>query len=91
MRDRFNFENNNYEYIRKSDIKKISDKTLLDKVQSTYKFLKSCEIYMNNIKDDYGTKKIASLRLAFVQHQLNLLTRECCARKINHNLSNYEH
>ncbi|PYG88829.1 hypothetical protein LY28_01190 [Ruminiclostridium sufflavum DSM 19573] len=85
MQDKF--ENINYEYIQASDIKIISDKSLVDKVQNTYKFFKLCEIYLNNVKDDYGKKKIASLRLAFVQHQLELLLKECFARGINHNLS----
>lgn len=90
MRDRFNFANINYEYIQASDIKLINDKTLIDKVQNTYKFLKFCENYLNSVKEDYGKKKIASLRLAFVKHQLNLLIRECRARQIDHNLSNFE-
>lgn len=90
MRDKFSYANIEYEYIQASDIKKISNKTLIDKVQSTYKFLKFCENYLNSIKEDYGKKKIASLRLAFVKHQLSLLIRECRARQINHNLSNFE-
>lgn len=90
MRDRSNFANINYEYIQASDIKLISDKTLIDKVQSTYEFSKFCENHLNSVKEDYGKKKIACLRLAFVKHQLKLLIRECRTRQINHNLSDFE-
>jgi len=89
MIEKFNVENSNYECIKEADIKKISDRTLLDKVQNTYKFFKLSEIYMKDVNDDYGKKKIASLRVDFVRHQLELLMRECIARGINHGLSNY--
>jgi len=88
MREKFKIENSNYESIKEIDMKKISDQTLLDKVQNTYKFLKLSEIYLKDVKDDYGKKKIASLRVEFVRHQLDLLMRECFARGINHGLSN---
>lgn len=89
MRKKFNTENSNYEYIKESEIKIISDQTLLDKVQNTYKFLRLCEIYLKDVKDDYGKKKMASLRVEFVRHQLHLLMRECFARGIKHGLSSY--
>ncbi len=82
-------ENGNYECIRDLDIKIISDQILMDKIQSTYKFLRMCEIYMKDVNDDYGKKKIASLRVDFVRHQLDLLIRECSERGIKHGLINY--
>ncbi len=89
MKERFNIENSNYEYIKDTDLKKISDQILIEKVQSTYKFLRLSEIYLNDVKDDYGKKKIASLRVDFVRHQLDLLMRECFARKLKQDLINY--
>ena len=89
MQEKFNVENSNYECIKETEIKKISNQTLIDKVQNTYKFLKLSEIYLNDVKDDYGKKKIASLRVDFVRHQLDLLIRECFARGIKHGLSSY--
>lgn len=89
MKERFNIENSNYEYIKETDLKNISDQTLIDKVQNTYKFLRLSEIYLNDVKDDYGKKKIASLRVDFLRHQLDLLMRECFARNLKQDLSNY--
>jgi hypothetical protein len=89
MQEKFNVEKSNYVCIKETDIKKISNQTLIDKVQNTYRFLKLSEIYLNDVKDDYGKKKIASLRVDFVRHQLDLLIRECYARGIKHGLSNY--
>ena len=88
MREKFNIENSNYECIDETDIKKISERTLVDKVQNTYNFLKLCEIYLKDVKDDYGKKKIASLRVDFARHQLDLLMRECLARGIKTGLDN---
>jgi hypothetical protein len=87
MREKFNIENSNYECIKEREMKKISDQTLIEKVQNTYKFLKLSEIYLKDVKDDYGKKKIASYRVDFVRHQLDLLMRECFARGINHSIS----
>lgn len=86
MQENTDLINSNYKCLEETDIKKISDKTLLDKVQSTYQFLKLCEIYLKDVKDDYGKKKIASLRVEFVKHQLDLLIRECFSRGIKHGL-----
>jgi len=89
MQGKFNVENSKYESINDTDIKKISDQTLTDKVQNTYRFLRLSEIYLKDVRDDYGKKKIASLRVDFIRHQLDLLLRECFARGIKHGLSNY--
>ncbi len=75
-----------YEYIDNEDIKRISDKTLLQRVEKTYEFLKLCEIYLQDIRDDYGKKKIASLRVDIVSYQLELLIRECFARGLKHGI-----
>jgi len=90
MREKYNVENSNYECIDDIDIKIISDRTLINKVHNTKKFLKLCEIYLKNVRDDYGKKKIAGLRVDFARHQLDLLMRECLARGIKDELgSNY--
>ncbi|HEY5585367.1 MAG TPA: hypothetical protein VIK78_12885 [Ruminiclostridium sp.] len=89
MQEKCNVEKINYEHIGETDIKKLSDKVLIDKVQNTYKFLKLCEIYLKDVKDDYGKKKIAGLRVDFLRHQVDLLMRECSARGIKHGLSSY--
>jgi len=39
----------------------------LDNALKTYKI---SEIYANDVSDDYGKKKIASLRLEFAKHEL---------------------
>lgn len=91
MQEKYSVENSNYEYyeyLEEADITKVSDKNLVDKVQYTYKFLKLCEIYLKDVKDDYGKKKIASLRVDFVRHQLDLLMRECLARGIKQGIDN---
>jgi hypothetical protein len=90
MRKIFGSKKSNYEYIEEEDIKKMQDKILLDNFQNTYEFLVLCKIYMEDVKDDYGKKKIASLRVNFLQHQLDILMRECSARGIKHNLSSYQ-
>lgn len=82
--------NSNYEYIEEADIKKMEDRNLLDNIQNTYEFLTLCKVYMEDVRDDYGKKKIACLRVNFLQHQLNLLMRECSARGIKNNLSSYQ-
>ncbi len=87
MQERFSVENSSYEYLEETDIKKICDKALLDKIQKTYQFLKLSEIYLSDVKDDYGKKKIASLRVDFVKHQLDLLIRECFTRGLKHGLN----
>lgn len=89
MHDNSVIENSNYEYMDGVTIKKVSDKVLLDKVNNTYRFLKLCEIYLKDVKDDYGKQKIASLRVEFVRHQLDLLIKECYARGLKHNLNSY--
>jgi hypothetical protein len=83
-------ERNNYEYIEEAHIKNMKNKEIVDKVQDTYEFLTLCKIFMNDVKDDYGRKKIASLRVNFLQHQLDLLLRECSARGIKHSISKYQ-
>ena len=89
MREKFDERNSNYEYIDEIDIKKISNQNVIDKVQSTFKFLRLCEIYLKDVKDDYGKKKIASLRVDFLHHQLDLLMRECLLRGIKHGLDSH--
>lgn len=78
--------NYQYKYIDIQEIKKISDKTLLQRVEKTYDFLKLCEAYHHNVKDDYSKKKIASLRVDIVKYQLELLIRECFVRGLKHGL-----
>lgn len=91
MKSRCNFpNNNNFQYLQGADIKELDDNSLKDEIQSTHIFLKTCEIYLDSVKDDYGKKKIASLRLAFVKHQLDLLIRECLARENSHNPKNFQ-
>lgn len=87
MQEQASIENYEYEYLGKTDIKKIGDKLLLDKVQNTYKFLQLSEIYLSDVKDDYGKKKIAGLRVDFIRYQLELLIKECFVRGLNHGLN----
>ncbi len=86
MQEGIDLNNYEYEYIDNEDIKRISDKTLLQRVEKTYEFLKLCEIYLQDIRDDYGKKKIASLRVDIVSYQLELLIRECFARGLKHGI-----
>ena len=87
MQEELDLNSINFDYIDNQEIKRISDKTLLQKVQITYKFLQLCKIYLKDVKDDYGKKKIASLRVDIVSYQLELLIKECFARGINHGLN----
>ncbi len=87
MQERTSIENYDYEYLDKTCIKKISDNLLLDKIQKTYQFLQLSEIYLSDVKDDYGKKKIAGLRVDFIRHQLDLLIKECFARGLKHGLN----
>ncbi|WP_024831672.1 hypothetical protein [Ruminiclostridium josui] len=89
MKENYATQNHTYECLDKSSIKKLSDKTLLEKVKDTYKFLKLNEIYLKNIRDDYGKQKIAQLRVQFIRHQLNLLISECFSRGLKHGLNSY--
>jgi hypothetical protein len=89
MRDNSAVENGNYKYIDGVTIKKMSDQNLLDKVNNTNRFLKLCEIYLKDVKDDYSKQKIASLRVEFVRHQLDILVKECFARGIKNDLTSY--
>lgn len=86
MQKGIDLNNYEYEYIDNEDIKRISDNTLLQRVEKTYEFLKLCEIYLQNVKDDYGKKKIASLRVDIVNYQLELLIKECFVRGLKHGL-----
>jgi hypothetical protein len=88
MKENHSLENYTYESLEESDIKKLSNKVLLEKIDNTYNFMKLNEIYLQDIKDDYGKQKIARLRVQFVRHQLDLLIRECLARGIKHGLYN---
>lgn len=45
-------------------------KEALKKLESALKTYKISEIYANDVFDDYGKKKIASLRLEFAKHEL---------------------
>ncbi len=86
MQKGIDLNNYEYEYLDSQDIKGISDKTLLQRVEKTYEFLKLCEIYLQNVKDDYGKKKIACLRVDIVNYQLELLIKECFVRGLKHGL-----
>ncbi|ACL75679.1 hypothetical protein [Ruminiclostridium cellulolyticum] len=89
MKENYAIQNNTYKCLDKSTIKKLSDNVLLEKTKDTYRFLKLNEIYLKNIRDDYGKQKIAQLRVQFIHHQLDLLIRECFARGLKHGLNNY--
>lgn len=86
MQEGIDLSNFKYEYLNVEAIKKINDKALVQRTEKTYEFLKLCEIYLQDVKDDYGKKKIASLRVDFVNYQLELLIRECFARGVKHGL-----
>lgn len=86
MCERVKIEDIDYEYVFEHDIKEISDKALLERIGKTYEFLKLSEIYLSDVRDDYGKKKIARLRVDFVRHQLELLIRECFARGLKHGI-----
>ncbi len=87
MQEELELNRINFSYIDNQEIKRISDKTLLQKVHKTYEFLQLCEIYLKDVKDDYGKRKIANLRVDIVSYQLEILIRECFARGIKHGLN----
>ena len=89
MKENYAIQNFTYECLDKTSIKKLSDKALLDMAKDTYIFLKLNEIYLKNVRDDYGKQKIAQLRVQFIRHQLDLLIRECFSRGLKHGLNNY--
>ena len=89
MKENYATQNYSYECLDKCEIKKLSDKVLMDKAKNTYRFLKLNEIYLKNIRDDYGKQKIAQLRVKFIHHQLDLLIRECFSRGLKQGLTNY--
>ncbi len=86
MQEGTDLNNYKYEYLNIEDIKKINDKALLQRVEKTYEFLKLCKIYLEDVKDDYGKKKIAGLRVDIISYQLELLIRECFVRGLKHGL-----
>jgi len=64
--------------VRRLDMKVNNTETKMDKntkealknLESALKIYKISEIYANDVNDDYGKKKIASLRLEFAKHEL---------------------
>ncbi|MDF2985341.1 MAG: hypothetical protein K0R50_851 [Eubacterium sp.] len=86
MQEGINLNDYKYDYLDSEDIRKVSDNTLLNRVEKTYEFLRLSEIYLSDVKDDYGKKKIAGLRVDIVSYQLELLIRECFARGLKHGL-----
>lgn len=45
-------------------------KMAVNKLEEAFRTYKISEIYANDVYDDYGKKKIASLRLEFAKHEL---------------------
>lgn len=86
MQEGIDFSEYKYEYLDNEDIKKINDMALLKRVGKTHEFLKLCEIYLQDVKDDYGKKKIASLRVDIVRYQMDILIKECFVRGLKHGL-----
>jgi hypothetical protein len=63
-------KNVNSESIRKENSK------LIEKIENAYKLCKLSEVYLEDVEDDYGKQKIATLRLKFARHELlNLLEK----------------
>ncbi len=78
-------KSNTFKWLEDKDIKSLTDEMLIEKVKSTSNTLKLCKLYQMNVKGDYGKQKIASLRVDFISHQLEMLKRECCERGIRLN------
>lgn len=57
---------------------------LVNKIENAYKVFKMSEMYLNDVSDDYGKKKIARLRYEFAQHELMKLLQEASKEGINH-------
>lgn len=76
-------KSNTFKWLEDKDIKSLTDEMLIEKVKSTSNTLKLCKLYQMNVKGDYGKQKIASLRVDFISHQLEMLKRECCERGIS--------
>ena len=72
-----------FRWLEDKDIKNLSNEMLIEKVNSTSNTLKLCKLYQMNVKGDYGKQKIASLRVDFISHQLQMLKRECYERGIS--------
>lgn len=72
-----------FKWLEDKDIKSLTDEMLIEKVNSTSNTLKLCKLYQMNVKGDYGKQKIASLRVDFISHQLQMLKRECYERGIS--------
>lgn len=58
-------DKHNTETKKKSEVKKA-----VKKLEEAFKIYKICEIYANDVSDDYGKQKIAKLRLEFAKHEL---------------------
>lgn len=49
---------------------------MLCRIEKAYGIYKSSEIYLKDVKDDYGKQKIARLRFEFARHELLSLLDE---------------
>lgn len=46
------------------------DSDMVDRIEKAYGLYKMSEIFLNDVRDDYGKLKIARLRLDFARHEL---------------------
>lgn len=58
----------------------LSNEQILDKLCSTIKQFKLCQLYLKDVSDDYGKVKIAKLRYEFIKHECFNLLNEAKAR-----------
>lgn len=55
---------------------------IVEKIEKAYDMYKISEIFLNDVKDDYGKFKIAKLRLEFARHELISLLSEAIEKGI---------
>jgi hypothetical protein len=63
------------------------DTFIVEKIEDAYKVFKISEVFLKDVKDDYGKLKIARLRLEFARHELLILLDEAREKgiKLNNN------
>lgn len=55
---------------------------IIEKIEKAYDLYKISEIYLNDVRDDYGKLKIARLRHDFARHELISLLTEAIEKGI---------
>lgn len=58
------------------------EKDIFDRIEKAYSLYKMSEVFLNDVRDDYGKLKIARLRLEFARHELECVLSEARERGI---------